>query len=98
MSRPSRTRPSNSSVEAAASWCGNAVSLHQRERVLKQVGAAGLPACLRGRDGAARRTSLRPGCEELTARVEEDLLLSRLQDRMDTGRLRTLGTTWAAVR
>jgi hypothetical protein len=31
-------------------------------------------------------------------RDEEDLLLSRLQDTMDTGRLRTLGTTWAAVR
>ncbi|MEV6116996.1 hypothetical protein AB0L59_32070 [Streptomyces sp. NPDC052109] len=31
-------------------------------------------------------------------RGEEDLLLSRLQDTMDTGRLRTLGTTWAAVR
>ncbi|MFJ5152582.1 hypothetical protein ACIQCF_13555 [Streptomyces sp. NPDC088353] len=55
-----------------------------------------------------------PDGEELTARVErvqrafalirqdirdeEDLLLSRLQDTMDTGRLRTLGTTWAAVR
>ncbi|WP_159007070.1 hypothetical protein [Streptomyces sp. NRRL S-813] len=39
-----------------------------------------------------------PDGEELTARVEEDLLLSRLHDTMDTGRLRTLGTTWAAVR
>ncbi|MGW7718404.1 hypothetical protein ACWGKK_29405 [Streptomyces chartreusis] len=28
----------------------------------------------------------------------EDLLLSRSQGTMDTGRLRTLGTTWAAVR
>ncbi|MEV5144825.1 hemerythrin domain-containing protein [Streptomyces sp. NPDC052727] len=31
-------------------------------------------------------------------RDEEDLLLPRLQDAMNTARLRTLGTTWAAVR
>ncbi|MEU6602516.1 hemerythrin domain-containing protein [Streptomyces flaveolus] len=31
-------------------------------------------------------------------RDEEDLLLPRLQDAVDTARLRTLGTTWAAVR
>ncbi|MEW2291049.1 hemerythrin domain-containing protein [Streptomyces sp. NPDC047841] len=31
-------------------------------------------------------------------RDEEDLLLPRLQDAVNTARLRTLGTTWAAVR
>jgi hemerythrin superfamily protein len=31
-------------------------------------------------------------------RDEEDLLLPRLQDASNTARLRTLGTTWAAVR
>jgi hypothetical protein len=31
-------------------------------------------------------------------RDEEDLLLPRLQDAMNTARLRTLGATWAAVR
>ncbi|AOR35967.1 hypothetical protein BFF78_37325 [Streptomyces fodineus] len=31
-------------------------------------------------------------------RDEEDLLPSRLQDTMDTGRVRTLGTTWATAR
>lgn len=39
-----------------------------------------------------------PGGEELTARVEEDLLLPRLQDAMDTAGLRRLGTAWETVR
>ncbi|MGW2787738.1 hypothetical protein ACWC3X_42275 [Streptomyces populi] len=71
-------------------------------------GRGGTPA---DRDPAADIERLPPGDPEREDKLrrafalirqdirdEEDLLLPRLQDAMDTARLRKLGTTWAAVR
>ncbi|MEV5169967.1 hemerythrin domain-containing protein [Streptomyces flaveolus] len=54
-----------------------------------------LPAGDPGREDKVRRTF---ALIRQDIRDEEDLLLPRLQDAVDTARLRTLGTTWAAVR
>ncbi|MFH8935385.1 hemerythrin domain-containing protein [Streptomyces griseosporeus] len=54
-----------------------------------------LPAGDPGREDKVRRAF---ALIRQDIRDEEDLLLPRLQEAMTTGRLRALGTTWAAVR